>query len=113
MTIELGILIAVISCVLAVAGFFSGKMTAAKKDTHEKAVTMTELKKDIEALTNAVTNEIKAITNHFDKDIGYLQKDMSGILSAIERIEKNTSDSIRRLHLRLDEHEQKFHIERA
>lgn len=83
MTIELGVLIAIIGIVISVATFFIGRITSAKND----ASTITELKKDIE----------------------YLLRDVKYIRDNIENNSKKYDDSLRRVHMRIDEHERTYH----
>ena len=87
MSVDIGILISAVSVTLALAGFFIGRVTAAKKAGAEDATALTSI----------------------TKDIAYIQKDLSGIRDAVERSQKSTDESIRRLHDRIDEHVKEYH----
>lgn len=89
MTIETGLLFGAIACILGVAGFFGGRMSAAKNDGEWKG--------------------------HLDTNLQYIQNDLKEIKAdmkankstteeSLERLRKEFKDSVRRVHDRLDDH---------
>ncbi len=98
MSIEFAVITALVSMAIGVAGFFGGKIAAAKKAAGDDAATITAIKKDIEKLSG-----------DWSKDMGYLQKDIGSLQKTIENNQTSTDESIRRLHDRIDDHVKEYH----
>lgn len=98
MNIEFAVITGLVSMVLGILGFYSGKMAAAKRDSKEDAADLTSIRKDVEFLFRDIA-----------KDIGYIQKDINSIREALDSNQEDTSMSIKRLHERIDEHERVYH----
>ena len=98
MSIEFAVITGIVSMILGILGFYSGRVSAAKKSAQEDASVITSIRKDVEFLFKDIA-----------KDIAYIQKDLTGIREAFEHGEAEHSASIRRLHERIDEHERLYH----
>lgn len=87
MAIELGVLIAVITAGITIAGFFLNRQIAAKNE----GATLTEMRKDIE----------------------YIVKEIKSIRETLDKRDEKHDESIRRLHARFDEHVKLYHSQGA
>lgn len=92
MTIELGLLLALVAGILGLATFFIGRQSAAKKDGQEWGTFQAELKKDVE---------------YIKRDVGEIKNSMGDnykiAMSAIQKEENDRKESDRRIHERIDE----------
>ena len=90
---EYSLLFPLLTLILALATFFVGRLTVAKKDGRDDGERWARLEVTLE---------------HFEKQV---RKDLSEIKASIEKNESSTKESIRRLHERIDNHlEQQHHI---
>lgn len=87
MSVEIGLLLAVIAGIIGIATFFIGRQTAAKNSGEEWGSFKAELK----------------------TDIGYIKRDVSEIKSSVGENNQELRASIRRLHERMDTHERDYH----
>lgn len=87
MTIEIGLLIALVGGIIGVATFFIGRQTAAKKDGEQWGEFKAELK----------------------TDITYIKRDVGEIKSSVNDNSRENRESIRRVHDRLDAHLREDH----
>lgn len=98
MSVELGIIFAFIACVIGVATFFIGRQTAAKNEGKAEGSSFTGVLKDIEYMKV----DISKILDKLDKlDNNYNQ--------GFKDIKKDVSESVRRLHERIDAHLREDH----
>lgn len=94
MAIEVGVLTAVIAVVVATATFFIGRQSAAKNDGSEWGA----LKSDISHIMNDVQEiklDVKDTRADYMRDISELRREFR--------------QSTRRVHKRIDDHEEKYH----
>jgi len=98
MTIEFGLIAALIGCIIGVITFFVGRQSAAKKDGQEWGAFQAELKTDISYIKRDVS-EIKVSVADSKNDT----------MAAIVKEGDNRRISIRRLHEKFDDHLVKYH----
>lgn len=93
MTIELGALIALAGCGIAVATFFAGRHSAAKRSGQEWG----ELICDVKHIKDSVDN-VKSS----------LEGDILSLREECRQDRRDHKDSIKRLHAKWDEHEKRI-----
>lgn len=86
---DTSILIAIIGCALAILTFYLGRMSAAKNDGEEWG----ELRTDLKYMKSEMS-DIKKM----------LETTQAHTNEAIDKMQKETKDSLRRIHDRIDEH---------
>ena len=97
MTMEIAVIICVVLVVTTFIFFklFFQNKTPLNSDEYTKAINKT--RDDVDALIKGFTAEMKASSSAAD------------ILLLIKKDEQDLMESIKRLHTRIDQHEQKYH----
>ncbi len=93
---DISVVVAVLGAALATATFFAGRQTAAKSSGQEWG----RLLGDVEHIKASVD----AMGRRWDSDTKTLRKE-------IMQEEAERKESVRRLHVRIDEHIEKYHVE--
>lgn len=87
MTIEIGLVFALVGCLLAVLGFLGGQKKAASSDGERWG----------------------KFTAKLDTELEYIKRDLGDIKQSVGENTHEMKDSIRRMHKRLDEHLKQDH----